>query len=387
MWPLYLIYAATFLFSAIMGCIILPKIISISIEKRLTDEPNERDVHKIPTPRLGGISFLPIGLMGVFLFNMLCVLVLGATVKANDTNTFLGFQACGAGALLLYLMGVNDDLMGVGFKKKFLAQILAGGLMVSAGVYIHNLGGLFGIHEIPAWVGMPLTIFLIVYITNGINLIDGVDGLASGICILTLSLYALMFMYVQHPSSVAICLSILGVLMTFFVFNVFGGENHHFRKLFMGDTGSLTLGYIISYMFILISGFATPRLNLHAGAIYLAIAPLVIPLLDIIRVMHARWKDGEPIFKADRRHIHHKLMRTGMTANGTMITLLLMTVGFCLINFVLDLYVQGTWILVADIVCWLVMHGILNYFIRRAYRLHPELEEKWKNPKRSNKSA
>ncbi len=385
MLPLYLIYGITFAVSVIMALIMLPKIISISMEKKLTEDPNERDVHKIPTPRLGGMSFLPIGLIGVFIFNMLCVIVLGATVKANDTNTFLGFQACGAGALLLYLVGVADDLVGVGFKKKFLAQIVAGALLVSAGVYIKNLGGLFGLYQIPAWVGMPLTIFLVVYITNGINLIDGVDGLASGICILTLSLYAMMFLYVRHPSSVAICLSILGALITFFVFNVFGGENHKFRKLFMGDTGSLTLGFTISYMFILISGFSTPRLDFTGGTIYMAVAPLIIPLLDIVRVVHARWKDGVALFQPDRRHIHHKLLRTGLNTTWTMVTLLLMTVGFCVLNFVLNLWLEGTGIALIDILCWFVMHGILNHFIRRAAVLHPELAEKYRNPRKEKK--
>lgn len=385
MTQVYILEAIIFIFSLIMGGIVLPRIINISNEKKLAGLPNERDVHITPTPRLGGIAFLPIALMGVFLFNMLCVLWIGATIKANDTNTFMTMQACGLGLFLLFLVGVADDIVSVDFKAKFAAQIIAGLLLVVVGCYIKNLGGLFGIWEIPSWIGMPLTVFLVVYITNGINLIDGVDGLASGICILALSLYATIFIYAKHPSSAAICLSILGVLCAFFVFNVFGGKGFKLQKVFMGDTGSLTLGYIISYLFIIISNFSVASIPIKAGPVFIAISPLIIPLLDIIRVVSARYRDRVPLFQPDRRHIHHKILRTGASPIMVMIILLAMTAFFIILNLILNMHWGGNIIFIIDIICWTLMHFVLNHYIRIAETKYPELAEKYRNPKNTIK--
>lgn len=378
---LYVIYAATFLFTLVMGFLIMPRIVSISYRKRLMDIPDDRRVHSQPIPRLGGISFLPLVLMGVFLFDGLCVLILGASVSATDTSTFLRMQFCGMGTMLLYLVGEADDLVGVNYKVKFAAQLVAACLFPLSGLWLHNLGGLFGIYQIPAWLGVPLTLFLVVYITNGINLIDGVDGLASGICLLAYVLYTSMFIFLEHPVFAAICLSLLGVLLVFFIFNVFGGGNGKLRKLFMGDTGSLTLGYVISFLVIHISTFTVHRFFVTSGAFYVALSPLIIPLLDIVRVVYARYRDRVPLFEPDKRHIHHKLLRTGLSACGVLVVLLLLTVYFIGLNTLLSQYVSGTWVLVSDLISWVLMHMVINYYIRRMACLRPDVEKCYENPK------
>lgn len=369
------------MFSLLMGFLVMPRIVSISIHKRLVDLPDERRVHKAPCPRLGGISFLPLALMSVFLFNGLCVLVLGASVSSTDTPTFVRMQFCGMGAMLLYLIGEADDLVGVNYKAKFVAQLVAACLFPLSGLCLNNLGGLFGIHQLPAFVGIPLTLFLVVYITNGINLIDGVDGLASGICILTFILYASMFISLNHPVFAAICLSILGVLTVFFIFNVFGGKRTGLRKLFMGDTGSLTLGYVISFLVVHISTFNVHRVFVMSGAFYAALSPLIIPLFDIVRVVYARYRDRVPLFAPDKRHIHHKLLRAGLSPRGVMVTLLLLTVYFIGLNALLSHYVSATWVLSADVLSWVVMHLAINRCIYRTNRLRPELAIRYENPK------
>ena len=144
-----LIYLATFLFSLTMGALIMPRIVSISQKKNLMDAPDGRKVHPIPVPRLGGISFLPLTMMSVFLFNILCMTVLGAEVKAGDTSTFLRIQCCGMGAMLLYLVGAADDLVGVDYRLKFLAQTAAAALFPLSGL---TFGSLF---TAVGWIHVP----------------------------------------------------------------------------------------------------------------------------------------------------------------------------------------------------------------------------------------
>jgi UDP-N-acetylmuramyl pentapeptide phosphotransferase/UDP-N-acetylglucosamine-1-phosphate transferase len=220
---LHFLYLIVFLFSVVTARIILPEVISISYEKNLMDIPSGRKLHHNPVPRLGGITFFPIVLMSVMLFNGLCVLWLGARLSVSDTRSFLMMQFFTIGVVMMYLVGTADDLVGVNYRIKFCFQILAAALLPISGLWVHTFYGLFGIYEIPAWFGIPFTIFLTVYITNAINLIDGVDGLASGISILALCLYAAVFIFLNVPVYVTFCLATLGVLLVFFYFNVFAG--------------------------------------------------------------------------------------------------------------------------------------------------------------------
>lgn len=378
---IYLLYGIAFLFSVGMGMLVIPRIISISHEKNLMTDPNQRDVHETPTPRFGGIAFVPIIIMAVFIFNCLCARFSDIAIMRYNTDTLMQLQAFGIGIMMLYLVGVADDLVGVNFKVKFASQIVAGGLLAATGLYLDNDMSLLGFNYIPAWIGMPISIFLVVYITNAINLIDGVDGLASGICILTFSFYALIFAIQEEHLFVCVSLATLGVLCVFFIFNVFGGEGRTLKKLFMGDTGSQTLGYTISFLILSLSQYAGQRVFIVTGAMYAALAPLVIPLLDIIRVVYARYRDKVPLFQPDRRHIHHKLLRAGLSPRMTMVTLLLLTIAFIGLNIILPAFLRSTWVVVGNAVAWIAMHVTMNYFIRRNERMHPEVKEKFANPK------
>ncbi len=344
------------------------------------DESDWPKGHKAPVPRLGGFCFLPSAVMCLFLFNGLCVVWLDARVTSTDTVTFLRMQFMGLGSMLLYLIGLADDLVGLGYKRKFVAQILAASCLPLSGLWMNNLGGLFGINDIPPVIGIPLTVFAVVYIINAVNLIDGVDGLASGVSVLALSLYASMFIFLGRPVFVAMCLSVLGTLIVFFVFNVFGGRGG-LRKVFMGDCGSLTLGYLISFLLVYVSTFHCEHLFVTGGALWPALGPLVIPLLDVVRVVMARFRDRVPLFLPDKRHIHHKLLRTGLGSHGVVAVLLLLTLWFIGINALLSQYVSGTWIVAADLVSWIIMHLVINRYIIRATVARPELASRFDNPK------
>lgn len=356
-----LIYLATFLFSLTMGALIMPRIVSISQKKNLMDAPDDRKVHPIPVPRLGGISFLPLTMMSIFLFNILCMTILGAEVKAGDTSTFLRIQCCGMGAMLLFLVGVADDLVGVDYRVKFLAQTAAAALFPLSGLTFGSLFTAIGWIHVPFWVSAPFTVFLVVYITNAINLIDGLDGLASGICIIAFTLYTAIFLYLQHPFLASTCLSVLGVLIVFFVYNIFGGEGSRLQKVFMGDTGSLTLGYFISFLTLYLTRFSGEKVFVFTGSMYAAFAPLVIPLLDVVRVVFLRWRAGVPLFRPDQRHIHHRLLAIGLTPHRATLVLLLLTLGFVALNLTLSIFLRSSWVVLVNLLVW----GLIIYCIER----------------------
>ena len=138
------------------------------------------------------------------------------------------------GMTLLYLVGVCDDLVGVGYRYKFAVQIVSALLLVLSGNWFGSLGGLFGVYSVPAWVGIPVTVFIVVYITNAINLIDGIDGLASGLCSIALSVLSVIFFIRMQYVYALLAICTLGVLMPFWCYNVFGNANRG-HKLFMGD--------------------------------------------------------------------------------------------------------------------------------------------------------
>ena len=168
---------AGFVASALFAVLIIPNILLISYKRRLFDIPDSRKVHKVPVPRLGGLSFLPVILISFCLVTAFYYYYIGTPLNGFSAEKVLcDFLSLTVGSMLLYLVGVRDDLIGVGYRYKFIVQIFAAILLIWPGGWLNSLGGLLGIHALPALVGMPLTILAVVYITNAINLIDGIDG-------------------------------------------------------------------------------------------------------------------------------------------------------------------------------------------------------------------
>lgn len=362
-----LFLAGSFLIALLLGVIMIPNILLVSYRKRLFDLPDSRKVHTCPVPRLGGISFLPAIVMAFALimgFRMLCDIPFE---NIPVQRTLYEFLFWGVGAMMLYLTGVQDDLIGVGYRRKFLVQILAALLLVMCGDWIHSLGGLFGIYDLPVWLGVPLTIFLIVYITNAINLIDGIDGLASGLCCISLAMLAYMHIYVGQYIYALLALAALGILIPFWCYNVFGNAQKG-HKLFMGDTGSLTLGYILSFL-VIHQSFVRFDEETHTNpSLVIALTTLIVPLFDVVRVVMHRVRNGKSPFLPDKNHFHHKLLRTGMRVHWVMATILFVALFFIVLNMVLLPYFNVTYILLIDIVLWVVFHLYLDILIQRRQR-------------------
>ena len=350
----------SFIISLIMARILIPEISVISVKKKLFDQPNERTSHTGAISRLGGLSFYP-----TILFTMSLVMVLRLVygepiVEELILSMVIQLLLLLCGLTMLFFVGIADDLDGVSYRKKFVVQILAACLLPMSGVYINHFYGLFGIQEIPEWVGMLLTVGLCVFITNAINLIDGIDGLASSLSGVAFAMFAYLF-YIQGLFSYSILsISALGVLAPFFFYNVWG-RTEKSTKIFMGDTGSLTLGYILSFLSIKYAMFNSEVIEFSSGAILISFVSLLVPCFDVIRVVLVRLRTGKHAFKPDRNHIHHKFLDMGISHRRTMTIILLISCGFCVSNLLLYTHVNINILFVADIAVWIAMHLWFDY--------------------------
>ena len=351
----------TLIIAFALGVKLIPKIVELSHELHIFDLPDSRKIHKLPVPRLGGVVFLPIIIISVAV-----VIVLMLRLDLDSARIWKGtvvqtFVAYLGGVMMLYIVGLYDDLHGVGYKTKFLVQIAAASVLCVSGLWISNLQYVLFIREIPFWIGMPLTVLFTVYVTNAMNLIDGIDGLASGLSIIALCVIALLNTTTGDTVWAMLSLAYIGVLTSFFYYNVFA----HKHKTFMGDAGSLTLGFTLSFL-ILHYWQLEPVWNPHFHNVgIVAASTLVIPMLDVVRVMMSRLRDGRNPFLPDKNHVHHKLMRTGLSPRSTMLSLLALSMMFIVVNYMMAAYISQTVMIVVDIILFILMHAVINYFISK----------------------
>lgn len=363
----YLFLISGFLLSLILGMMIVPKILLISYKKRLFDMPDSRKVHQSPVPRLGGISFFPVILI-TLCFVLGLHLYCGYPTLNLPADVFLFFAV---GGMLLFLVGVADDLVGVSYRYKFLVQIAAALLIVWPGEWFNSLGGLLGIHELPMALGVLLTLFVVVYITNAINLIDGIDGLASGLSCISLFALGTVCAVEGHELYALLAFSSFGVIVPFWFYNVFGNAKRG-HKLFMGDTGSLILGYIISLLVIHLSRTDTEAEAGGQSRMVLALSTLIVPLFDVVRVVIHRLKNRQNPFLPDKNHFHHKLLRMGLRARAVMVVILFIALFFIAFNWLFVNILGMTGLVITDIVLWTLMQLGINRGIRKHKTKTPE---------------
>ncbi|MBQ7683717.1 MAG: glycosyltransferase [Bacteroidaceae bacterium] len=339
----YLIFAM--LVSAATAMILIPWLIYLCHKNKLYDQPDERKLHKNNIPRMGGIAFVPATLMGItttFAF----MLERGGLVENIHTSTLL----ISIGVALIYFIGLIDDMFGLSANLKFIVQLIASLAFPLSGLYFNHLYGFLGIYEIPLWIGYALTIFVTLLVVNSINLIDGIDGLASGISFIALAVYCLLFYQQGHLVYCIFACSLMGALLVFMYYNILGSEKKK-KKTFMGDSGSLFLGFSLCYLGIKYAMDNPNVMEARPDGILAAYTVLIIPTFDLIRVAIARKLRGGDMFEADKTHIHHKLLKSGRSATLTLITIIGMDLLFIALNF--TLFYVGlplTWIVLIDIV-------------------------------------
>ncbi len=363
----YVILTLTgFLLAVVLGRLIIPRILIISLRKRLFDIPDFRKVHSRPISRLGGVTFFPVIVLVLCIISMIQLqngMWFNHFFSKNIVNEMLCLMT---GLMLLYIIGVCDDLIGVRYNRKFLVQILAASFIPFAGLYINHCYGLFGLYEVSPLIGVPLTMLLTVFITNAINLIDGIDGLASGLCMVSLAVLGTSFVMDGLWMYALLAFSCLGVLVPFFLYNVFGDAEHG-SKIFMGDTGSLTLGFVLSLLsvkYIMYTGSGIPAFD--GTPVVLLFSLLLIPCLDVCRVVLTRlYRKAHP-FKPDKSHIHHLFLSMGFTPRRTLVVIELISVFFIgLTVLLLHVGVRANVVLMIDLLLWVLMNAWLIWGIRK----------------------
>lgn len=359
---IYILILLAFIISVVFSMLIIPRILIVALTKRLFDMPNERKIHTGAIPRLGGISFAPTILFSLAFVSAISYLgyLYGLKIPKDITPRITpDFYLLTCGLIVLYLAGIKDDLIGLRYHTKFIVQILAASLLPLSGLWINNFYGLFGIYELAPWLGMPLTIFAIVFITNAINLIDGIDGLASGLSATALLILGSLLLHQHMWAYAMLAFSTLGVLIPFFYYNVFG-QAEHGRKIFMGDTGSLTLGYILAFLCIRYASYDPEIATNSTGAIVISFSTLIVPMFDVIRVMLVRFRKRKSLFSPDKNHIHHKFLEIECTPHRALLYILGISWAFSSLNIILAPYVNINVLFIGDILIWIVLNVCLD---------------------------
>lgn len=273
----------------------VPKIIAIANAKKLFDVPTKRSANQQKIiPNLGGIAIFA----GFYVSTII-------SLEGLDVTKIIGLLLV---TVIMFLMGLQDDIIGLSASKKLMGQIcVALYLIIVYNLRLTNLHGIFGITEISYGFSFFISLIAIIGLINAFNLIDGIDGLAAGTGTLISAAYGFLFLYFGQMEYAIVSFSITGALVSFFFFNVFGTSN----KIFMGDTGSLTLGVLFAILTIwfneIIPTKGVSNLDWTSPAISLAI--MIIPVVDTLRVIYIRMLLGKSPFSPDMNHIHHHLIK------------------------------------------------------------------------------
>ncbi|MEA5139814.1 glycosyltransferase family 4 protein [Arcicella rigui] len=276
----------------------IPVIINISRLKNLMANVIERSSHEEATPTLGGVAVFASMLISYFLW------------ENPDEGQLVHLSI--SSVVILFFLGVKDDILILAPKKKMYVQIAASLLVVVLGdLRIENLFGIFGIYSVPYFISLPLTVFVFIALINAVNLIDGIDGLMGGIAMIAGGLFGIWFYLNQHYALACLAASMAGALLGFLRFNF-----SKTSKIFMGDTGSLIVGFLLAVFavrFIQLNIQYRFDPNSYFAAPILAIVVLIVPIFDTLRVFIIRLKNKKSPFVADRNHLHHLLIDSGLS--------------------------------------------------------------------------
>jgi UDP-N-acetylmuramyl pentapeptide phosphotransferase/UDP-N-acetylglucosamine-1-phosphate transferase len=294
----------------------VPVIVRLSVLKKLYDVPNERKMNKTAIPNLGGVALF----IGITLAALL-------SIYKYD---FHEFRYILAGTIIMFFIGVKDDIQNLSARKKLIAQMFCALILIIPGnIRFTDLHGILGINEINYAVSFIVSFIIIVSIINAFNMIDGIDGLASAIGILaSLILGSLFIVNNQYEYSI-LCFAMTGSLIPFFIYNVFGRKN----KIIMGDSGSLILGFLFAVLIIRYNEISlTSGPDARNFSPVLSLAIFIIPVFDMVRLIVYRIFQRKSPFLADVNHIHHKILKLGSTHLKT--TLIILIANLILIGIV-----------------------------------------------------
>lgn len=353
------LFIIPFLVAFISTLWIHPKILRIAIIKNLVDNPDARKLQRNPTPVMGGLA--------VF-FGLVLGLCCSQIIYTNYIFIYV------AAMMIMLYVGTLDDILTLSPRMRFLIEIAVIAILIAVtDTSINNFWGLWNLYEIPGYIAIPLTIFATVGIINGINLIDGVNGLSTGFCIMASLLFSVLFYYSNNDTMLIIALSATGAIIPFFMHNVFGNET----RMFIGDGGALVMGIIMSIftMDTLSTESDSARFALEGfGLIPFCLAVLSIPVFDTLRVMSSRIIQGVSPFHADKTHLHHLFIDLGFSHIGTTMSILslnmLVVIGWW-ISYLLgaSIDIQLYVVLIISIMSTFVFYNLMRHKMKKSSRL------------------
>ena len=272
--------------------------------KNIMDEPGGRKIHATNVPTLGGV--------GLFASFALSLIIFGISINLTRPDLISLLSLIGATLILLFL-GMQDDLIAIPPKKKLVAQSIASAIVIFVtDVRIVSFDGLLGLGELPYTISVVFTFFVFILVINAFNLIDGIDGLAGSIALIGSCTLGIFFLQNEQSLLALICFILIGSTLGFLTFNL---SNNPIRKLFMGDSGSMFIGFLLAYL-----GISFLKVNTKVdipmpapNAPIMLLAILSFPLLDTLRVFTIRAMEKRSPFSPDRNHIHHRLLHLGLS--------------------------------------------------------------------------
>lgn len=316
-----LFYLVIFAASLILSFVLTKFVRDLANAKGWVAPPaQDRHLHVIPLPRLGGISiFLS------FFLSLGIALLISLTRPGRNVGGSTATLATILGpGLLIFLLGVYDDVRGASPYLKFTVQAIAGALLFAGGLRILDLPVLFGGHQFSWFVGLPLTILWVLAITNAFNLIDGLDGLAAGSALFSTLVVFVVALLGGSPLVSLITLALAGAILGFLRFNF------NPATIFLGDCGSLFIGFMLSAL-ALQGAQKAPTII----AVAIPVVSFGLPILETALSVARRFINGRPVFTADREHIHHKLLQRGLSHRQVVIVLYAVSAVFALLSLFL----------------------------------------------------
>ena len=307
------------LVAGLIGAAVFPLIIKLSFKKKFFKKNNSRTVHGKYVSTLGGVGIF----MGLFMG------MASAFLITKDLSLILVGVALVFPLMIIFILGVWDDLQSLKANEKLLLQSVA----ALALVYLHpivitNFGGFLGFYEIPYWIGFALSFLIVLTMINAVNLLDGIDGFAA-LYVLLLALFIIVVSYLLNVYYLQVIgLSVAGVLVPFLYYNMY-----HRRKLFMGDSGSLVLGLLASYFVLSFYHELQLQPTILKHPVNWSFVLVALPMLDLLRVIVIRLSQNQPIFSADKNHIHHAYLNMGLTHNQTTFIVMQLTLSLWLLVY------------------------------------------------------
>ena len=351
----------SFVTALLVSVLAFPSLIKVAYLKRLVDEPGlARKLHFRRIPTIGGIIIFAGTLFSYLLWypfkEIWDVAHLGRALR--------DFQYIGATMIILFFIGIKDDIIGTAPVKKLAGHLVVAFILVIMGdIRITGMHGIFGIYELPVWAGIFLSILTYTVVVNAINLIDGIDGLAAGVGIIASSAMGFWFFIAGAYEYAVLAGAMSGSLIGFLVYNFSPA------KIFMGDSGSLTIGLVLSVLAIKLIEYPVdlvPNELIRISKPVFAMAALVYPLTDTLRIFIYRITRGMPPFAADKNHIHHRIIELGLGHRQTV--LLIYAVSIFMIALSTSIHESPGVVLVITAFLALVISqipGILVYIKKR----------------------